>query len=248
MSGPRTKRQFAGAAADPSQRQITSFLAPCTPDEARSAAAASAVGTSRQTELPASVQSNLLSVGMRVRKSVPEGYKTNAPSAFKLWTDNTNFAITPVRKSSSYVRISQRELLPFCGINKIGGLDTQPESRHDVDSDNEDGIPTLDALPELTMSQESVESTDSSVRSRKRAFQENDVDEPAQTRAYDGEVSPRTLVPSDLGNARVMAVPQSRVKEPISIRDLGHENVSVQDDFEEAGFLVYSDGREMDTS
>lgn len=89
--------------------------------------------------LPDAVQSSLLSVGMRVRKSVPEGYKTPKP----LVTPTTHSS-TPLRKPHSAYRDSsletlhipvdtlastlqhQRELLPFCGLNKIGGYAEQP--------------------------------------------------------------------------------------------------------------------------
>jgi hypothetical protein len=139
MSTPRIKRQFAGASADPSQRQITSFFNARSSDESAIAEADKPM----QPTLPSNVQANLLSVGMRVRKSVPEGYKTKGTSAFKLWTDNA-----PVNASTAIAKApgkgASRELLPFCGINKVGGLDTQPEF--------EDDVPDLDAIPELTMS------------------------------------------------------------------------------------------------
>lgn len=174
MSTPRTKRQFAGASANPSQRQITSFFKSGPP-----------APPSPQPELPPSVQANLLSVGMRVRKSVPEGYKTVGPSAFKLWTDNSPL---PTPTTTRAPKANSRELLPFCGINKVGGLATQPEF---------EDVPELDSVPELTMSQESVESIDSD--SRKRLFEEEEeVDDP------------REVTPGD----RAMAIPRSRKNVP----------------------------------
>ena len=70
MSNTRVKRPFAGASADPSQRQITSFFG------AQSDMDVVTNEALPQPSLPSNIQSNLLSVGMRVRKSVPEGYKT----------------------------------------------------------------------------------------------------------------------------------------------------------------------------
>ncbi|KAF2995263.1 hypothetical protein E8E13_003869 [Curvularia kusanoi] len=92
--------------------------------------------------VPDHIQSSLLSVGMRVRKSVPEGYKTpkTLPSL------QTATMQTPLRKPHSAYRETnpalealkipvdtlastlqhQRELLPFCGLNKIGGYAEQP--------------------------------------------------------------------------------------------------------------------------
>ena len=216
MSTPRTKRLFAGASADPSQRHITSFFNPRNPDDASEAG---------KPALPSSVEANLLSVGMRIRKSVPEGYKTVGPSAFKLWTDSTPL---PAQRATgpAGVRASSRELLPFCGINKIGGLDTQPEF------EVEDDVPGLDAIPGLTMSQESADSMDGGYEvSRKRIFDEDEED------VNDSGA----LVASEYGNTRVLAVPKSRTKKALVYRDAGQENMAVDDDFPDAEFLVYGE-------
>lgn len=214
MSTPRTKRQFAGAAADPAQRSITSFF--------NSQPSADVVDSpSHQSVLPATVQANLLSVGMRVRKSVPEGYKTVGTSAFKLWTDNTPLPAQTTRHATT--KASSRELLPFCGINSVGGLDFQPASERD-----DDEVPDLDALPELTMSQESNDSVDGN--SRKRFFFDDDDDEL--------DASPRPLTMDDQGNVRVLAVPVSRTKKPARVHTQGHARSN--SDFEEADFFVYN--------
>ncbi|KAL8386978.1 hypothetical protein RB595_010249 [Gaeumannomyces hyphopodioides] len=92
MSGPRTKRQFAGAASDPAQRQITSFFSRQTPDQDGSLPQQQQQQQQQQQPfsrpaLPAMVQSNLLSVGMRVRKSVAEGHKGGVGCDFSMWSD-----------------------------------------------------------------------------------------------------------------------------------------------------------------
>ncbi|RGP75045.1 ribonucleotide reductase inhibitor [Fusarium sporotrichioides] len=213
MSTPRTKRQFAGASADPSQRQITSFFNARTPAES----AATEAEKPLQPVLPSTVQANLLSVGMRVRKSVPEGYKTVGTSAFKLWTDNA-----PVNTTKTTARAptkgASRELLPFCGINRVGGLDTQPEF------EREDDVPDIDAIPELTMSQESNESAESYDGSRKRIFYEEE-DELVESRAMDVQ-----------NNSRIMAIPVSR--KGAGLRGFVPDNRNSGSDFEEADFLV----------
>lgn len=229
-SNARVKRPFAGASADPSQRQITSFFG------AQSGLPAAEVARQQQQPtLPASIQSNLLSVGMRVRKSVPEGYKTEGTSAFKLWTDNTVPNAPKVRGSSSSIsstRVASRELLPFCGINKVGGFESQPAFARD------DDIPDEDAVPELTMSQETVDGADERAitPSRKRIYgDDDDVQE-----LLHGELSPGSR-----GNARLLAIPRSRKSKPTVGRHAGQENIKVDQDFEDAEFLVFDEEQDL---
>ncbi|KAL8323761.1 hypothetical protein RB597_008912 [Gaeumannomyces tritici] len=87
MSAPRTKRQFAGAASDPAQRQITSFFSRQTSDQDGWLPQLQQQPSSRPA-LPAMVQSNLLSVGMRVRKSVAEGHKNGVGCDFSMWSSD----------------------------------------------------------------------------------------------------------------------------------------------------------------
>lgn len=168
---------------------------------------------------------------MRVRKSVPEGYKTTGPSAFKLWTDNT----TPGAARAAAVvsaKPASRELLPFCGINKVGGLDTQPEFVYD------DEVPALNDVPELSMSQESTDSVEGP--SRKRFFDEQDGLQDAYARQFDwdGEGS---------GTDRAIAVPHSRIKKGSALKTVEQENMAVDDDdFEDANFLVFDGEKSMD--
>lgn len=221
MSHPRAKRPFAGAAADPAQRQITSFAGVDAPPP--------------PPRLPSAVQADLLSVGMRVRKSVPEGYKTAARSAFRLLTD-----ATPAPH-----RAPPTELLPFCGLNKVGGLAAQPAG----------DVPPPDAVPDLSISQESVASADPLPPSRKRLFPDDDDDDGVPTawarpaKACDGDVSPHSLAPVGWGsNARVMAVPRPRVSKGAPLAGVGQENMVVDSEFDEADFLIFGEAKDMDTS
>lgn len=223
MSTPRNKRQFAGAAADPAQRHITSFFTAQSLNSNPSAAPEPA----QRTALPANVQANLLSVGMRVRKSVPEGYKTIGSSAFKLWTDNTRPGATKAPVVAA--KPVSRELLPFCGINKVGGLDTQPDFVYE-----DDEVPALDEVPELSMSQESTDSVIESGPSRKHFLDEQD---DPHVSGWDGDAA---------GNNRTIAVPRSRVKKASALKGLDQENMAVDDDFEDANFLVFDSEKAMD--
>jgi Ribonucleotide reductase inhibitor len=80
--------------------------------------------------LPEAIQSSLLTVGMRIRKSVPEGYKTHKtiyPSARHAhsgyFLDSGVQEYEPVASTS---RDGYAELAPFCGLHKIGGMAVQP--------------------------------------------------------------------------------------------------------------------------
>lgn len=255
MSAPRTKRQFAGAASDPAQRQITSFFSAVP-------SSASPPPSSQQEEalkpaLPATVQTNLLNVGMRVRKSVPEGYKTGTPySGFKLWSDaDPSVSSRKAPVASVTPAAPRRELLPFCGIHRIGGLSSQPS--HDDDEvpsliiDDEDGVPSLDDVPGLTSSQETVDSNPPSVvgsqtGGRKRFFQdaEEDADSLAPRQWHErpawieGDVSPRSLTPVGWSNPRVIAMPRKHSHRKTAA-DFGFEQENTSgNDFGEAEFLV----------
>ncbi|CAN8100760.1 unnamed protein product [Discula destructiva] len=254
MSNPRTKRQFAGAASDPSQRQITAFFGKPSPGPASVAAPARPV-------LPVDTESNLLTVGMRVRKSVPEGYKTGSYCALGLFNHDNHHnapATTPVPARAAHVapRSGMRELLPFCAINNIGGLAPtlqQPSStaassffvlHHDA------AVPNLDDIPSLSSSQSSLATNSSTntapstpglLSTRKRSYSDDvdgddDNNMPAVSACLqvpsgewmDGQVSPRSLVPvgSQWRNTRVMAVPKKRVrKTDCWAETMGQENV-----------------------
>jgi hypothetical protein len=106
---------------------------------------------------------------MRVRKSVPEGYKTgNSYGAYKLWSDSDSTNTGGLRVNTSSAA-AQREVLPFCGINKVGGLGTQQETRGYtagyaqgyayaggyMQGYEDDDVPSLSDVPLLTNSEES---------------------------------------------------------------------------------------------
>lgn len=240
MSTPRTKRPFAGAASDPAQRQITSFFHATGTGSTNPPSSSETTLPSRPV-LPADTQSNLLNVGMRVRKSVPEGYKTGTYCALNLFNDLENkkpnsagAAAAPARALPSSYAAGQRELLPFCGINKIGGLSSQPtfcfsappSSTTSQALGGQDSLPGIDDVPPLSSSQDSVASTTGALSvntnltpnaNRKRVYEEaGESDTPSVSDCLqvpsgdwmDGQVSPRSLVPAGWENTRVMAVPR----------------------------------------
>jgi hypothetical protein len=139
----RVKRPYAGSS---SQSSITSFFHP-TSSGSESSTHDASHSPSLSPALPSTVQSSLLNVGMRVRKSVPEGYKTGSYSAFALSGDAPAQSTTTVQRASPH-EVNERgsvsrgayyqrhELTPFCGINKVGGLAVQ-------EVPDEDDVPWL---------------------------------------------------------------------------------------------------------
>jgi ribonucleotide reductase inhibitor len=81
----------------------------------------------------AAVQASLLNVGMRIRKAVPEGYKTHKTQLFMDSTPTsstysarmTSMAGIPAQRPQQQQQERGRDLLPFCGIHKVGGLAVQ---------------------------------------------------------------------------------------------------------------------------
>jgi hypothetical protein len=172
---------------------------------------------------------------MRVRKSVPEGYKTGTYSAFALFSDPTPAKQTQeptIRKPISRPRA--RELAPFCGIMKVGGLaqqqslwevfDPETDSAIVEDDEEDDGVPAL--------SQGSTNS-DISVASSgigKRRFDFDDEDE---------MLGEREVV--SVSGRRIIAVPRRKgaVKLSGAVEVVGQENMDADVDFGEADFLDY---------
>nr|POE85176.1 hypothetical protein CFP56_67334 [Quercus suber] len=188
--------------------------------------------------LPADTQASLISVGMRVRKSVPEGYKTHKT----LGTVGFPFpSSAPVVRISTPVSeddapVISRELTPFCGLHKVGGWAEQPSSsapaRFHIDAE--------DLMPELSRSQSTLYSTQGSFMaaefagvelegSKKRGYEEDveeDMDAIFDELEHDEDVEIQT---------RVIAQPRSLLKRSTAAGIPGQH--LGQGDFEEASFL-----------
>lgn len=153
--------------------------------------------------VPQAVQFSLLNVGMRVRKSVPEGYKTHktlvtcsqydAPPAPMTHTVHVTESRAPPSSAppNLYTRDSSRELLPFCGLHSIGGI---PDSQQPQTS-----TPSLSAMPSLTSqsSYGSVSMHDASPYAElKRSYSEDiedDLDEYFDQGTTSGQVQDRVF-------------------------------------------------------
>ncbi|PVH70457.1 hypothetical protein DL98DRAFT_472666 [Cadophora sp. DSE1049] len=270
----QAKRPYAGTRAS-SQSAITSYFTQAassstvyetgtSPNDTRqslySLPPQQQHSTSSTPSLPHSVQSNLLNVGMRVRKSVPEGYKTGSYSAFTLFTDsksNTNSAMpdttsSPARKTRP--RSGNRELTPFCGILKVGGMagqqwgiynpgGTSGEMDEDSSSASEDEVPFLSSQGS-TISSSSIDDAITPGGNKRRFFED---EEPHLLNSPLNFGSGSSMSMGD----RVLAVPRRK-------KIFGQENFNVggsgagvgrEDvDFEDAEFLDYGLAGEVEMS
>ncbi|KAI9711203.1 MAG: hypothetical protein M1820_002190 [Bogoriella megaspora] len=81
---------------------------------------------------PDAVQSSLLQVGLRVRKSVPEGYKTHKTIGDGIFLNNGKFedgeALRPTSSAPAELQARPGELVPYCGIHHVGGYGVQQSS------------------------------------------------------------------------------------------------------------------------
>jgi hypothetical protein len=172
---------------------------------------------------------------MRVRKSVPEGYKTGGYSAFTLFQDapvEVEVKSTPRTAPRVGTRPRARELTPFCGILKVGGLAVQSQGIYDDgrgregdregnDADDEDDMPVLSQGSTVSNA-----STMSWSGTNKRRFEDEDNEGVEQ------------IGVAALGG-RVIAVPR-KMKRGVeqAVRVVGQENLG-DIDFEDAEFLDY---------
>ncbi|KAI2720969.1 hypothetical protein CBS147332_4209 [Penicillium roqueforti] len=170
--------------------------------------------------VPAKVQSSLLSVGMRVRKSVADGYRTNMSKTEEKAPLSTAVGQTP--RAQPYHGSRYSELSPFSGTGK--------SSSHDDFLVTDDG----DAYSIPSSSQDSAVSF--ALGGQKRALEldgdilvDEDVDESSNNFGSWNENScGRTILSPNLGQSRrILAVRHSKIEQPIMDMD----------DFEEATFL-----------
>lgn len=123
----QAKRPYAGTHSQPHlQSSITSYFhTPSTaaPPSTRYDSSPLPLGA---PPLPAAVQASLLHVGMRIRKSVPEGYKTGAP--FTLFSEPA----PPAPRTT--LGGPRSELTPFSGFSRapvgLGPGLTHQQQRH----------------------------------------------------------------------------------------------------------------------
>ena len=247
MTQREVKRPYAG-----SQPHITSYF----PQHSQSQEAPPtysishthnlSIDTTHLPFLPDTIQSDLLTVGMRVRKSVPEGYKTSTEFAgFNLFNESKSLPATPTTesprtalKTRPRANAGARELMPFCGLLKVGGMRSQAQqawgiysptherswSRYDCHS--VDMVPDEDDVPVL--SQGGSVSVAGTPNGNKRRCEWDDSGD-------DDEMDVEVKMNVSLGFMnRPMAVPRRRTQQGNGQREVTRV---FGEDFEEAEFL-----------
>lgn len=192
--------------------------------------------------LPAETQASLLNVGMRVRKSVPEGYKTHKTLGQPGFPFPSTAPVAPTRISrSSGSSTNTKELTPFCGLHKTGGWAAQAVPPSSAPAVMERYYEDDDEVPSVTMSQSTLASIQSSSTSfapqpehrRKRTYEE-EIEDDLDSFFDDGEES-GVLDDQPLWTERPIAkmkVPVQKAGANRRVRILG------DDDFEDANFLA----------
>ena len=194
--------------------------------------------------LPATIQTSLLNVGMRIRKAVPEGYKTSPkPPCPHSDDDGSLRAAGSSRRSCNPIG-----LIPYCGILKTGNLEQE---------DHENDVPPLDyglGDSDFPSSQESTISETSAgggfdalpllVNSHKRLYEEDDEaspfvhPDPLRSNPITGALALRDIA------LRPMLQPKTRKPMAGGERMLKEEpevEVMDVDDFGDAAFLCFED-------
>lgn len=182
--------------------------------------------------LPATLQSSLLNVGMRVRKSVSEGYQREVLCGLPTSEHDS------VTQSCGFTG-----LVPYCGILKIGSHITQP-------APSKEDVPALQFDSDecgFQSSQESSASSDSQqhmvtvpvVSSHKRRREDEDDEFDVESQS----VSPRSYPPfshtrmPNLDRLRPIALPKTRKKPVLEPFELEESEMIDAGEFEEVEFF-----------
>ncbi|KAL9063980.1 MAG: hypothetical protein Q9161_009158 [Pseudevernia consocians] len=228
-----TKRSFKR----PFQPSISSYFGHPTSDSGPTLGAQMSIPS---YALTTAIQSSLLNVGMRVRKSVPEGYQTHPILSCRLSSAYNH--LTPERNIVTQSRGSTG-MVPYCGTLKIEDQNTQLASSSEdlpplqFDSDgwgfltNQKSKASSDSLqPMVTMPM---------VSSHKRRREDEDDELMVESQP----VSPRSYPPfshtrmPNLDQLRPIALPKTRKKPGIEPFELKESEMIDMGDFGEAEFF-----------
>ncbi|KAI7090393.1 hypothetical protein KC356_g1517 [Hortaea werneckii] len=214
--------------------------------------------------VPEETQASLLSVGMRVRKSVPEGYKTHKTLGDGMGRFEGGFGGSvggaKVPSSSAPATVGRRgaaagvgaaarggrELMPFCGLHKVGGLGVSSSFGGAQEGEEEDE----EDVPGLTWSQETVGSSQGSLVGSGFALGDRFGGLPMESkkRTYDEEMEEEMDAYFEDGGREAAGMGQfgvagRKIAKPrgTAARKGGNGSGGVEEDFEEASFLAPMD-------
>ncbi|KAL4982094.1 ribonucleotide reductase inhibitor-domain-containing protein [Aspergillus falconensis] len=237
------------------QPPITTFFTPssdtnsCSSPSHLSYNHYSAVTNSPTPVVPAKVQASLLSVGMRVRKAIADGYKTHHAKADKYTTfscdHNNNDTSKATRATTTPTTIynapsAPSELAPFCGMSKSNEytpthpqpLPTAYHDDHLIRTDEDDAF----SLP--PSSQESIDSAptlEPTFAQKKRSHHDFYFD-PYEDDSE--EISPLHPNPVTNISGRMILSPTSNYQRcTVTAQRYKPSHTNDLDDFEEASFL-----------
>ncbi|EAL90835.1 hypothetical protein KXW98_006625 [Aspergillus fumigatus] len=227
------------------QPPITTFFSPAVSDSNGTDAACSphlshnhyAAATHSPTPIvPAKIQSSLLSVGMRVRKSVAEGYKTKGVKMFDTPTSTISLSAKHEHSTGRGFPTVRGELAPFCGLSKSCDYTVEPHSNtvyelsetrgYNVDIVTDDG----DAFSLPPSSQESVYSANNGQKRSYDPYADEDASDFEHSVFVTTDTVPgRTILCPSLGRQR---------RRFVALQSQAIQQGTMQvDDFEEPVFL-----------
>lgn len=195
---------------------------------------------------------------MRVRKSVPEGYKTKAKKTITADLKqaayvSSNIAHSEVSSEISTASVAYTELIPYCGILKTGGLSSQLAPAEEdlpplqfADDEWSLSIPSSQESSGYSMPVTPI-ATSGLLRNQRKRPREDADDEDLRPEMQ--PVSPRsrpishTKMPN-LDDIRPIALPKTRTKVSMKALDSGGSKESEMldaNDFGDAPFLKLDD-------
>ena len=201
--------------------------------------------------LPSTIQSSLLNVGMRVRKSVSDGYKIRQKLICDIsipLTGSSSRTALPGSASKSF-----NGLVQYCGILKVGGYDVQepipgeadiPPLQFDQDdwnllSSQESNTSTIFTNPMNLPQSISPVTTNNNNKRRREDADEVDLDLEAQPVSPRSRPISHTRMPN-LNHIRPIALGKSR-KKASQAEDIRESEMIDVEDFEEAQLLSPQD-------
>ncbi|MCJ1277064.1 hypothetical protein MMC21_004873 [Puttea exsequens] len=229
----------------PFQPSIVSYFG-----RARSQTSDSAAVSSQPSQysaaLPATIQASLLNVGMRVRKSVSEGYNIKSKTFCGNLASHSDppFTSTHLVDHGGSIPPGFSVLLPYCGSLKAGGFYSEEEQQL---APVEEELPPLQldykdwSLPPTQESYVSTDTVDAPVpkatpgpnKCRREDADKEDVDLDSQPMSQRSRPISHTPMPN-LNQMRPVALTRTRRK-PVKLLELKESEMLDIDDLGEAG-------------